>query len=216
MFYSTMSLHVINYYNTILLPHLFEKFSCHSCLSSLSVDPICDSININFNKKLQSKNFIQTFKSDEPSEGSSDLGSDIRTVLNCMFFEQVLKQRHKYTRARRSIASFYIKKKMRLGYYCTLRETSLFDFIQEFCLYSSIHDVVFKGFRVKPTEKMNSFLKGGFKDFSRFSVMDYEFYDWSTFYLYGSNGLHFVFNTSVLNIYILVFFLSYFEVALID
>ena len=46
--------------------------------------------------------------------------------------------------------------------------------------------------------------------------MDYEFYDWSTFYLYGSNGLHFVFNTSLLNIYILVFFLSYFEVALID
>jgi ribosomal protein L5 len=211
-----MSLHISNYYNSVLLPHLFEKFNTHSSSSFFSVDPICDSININYNKKLQSKNFIQTFKSDEPIEGSSDLGSDIRTVLNCMFFEQVLKQRHKYTRARRSIASFYIKKKMRLGYYCTLREVSLFDFILEFGLYSSTHDVLFKGFRLKPSEKANNFLKGGFKDFSRFSIIDYEFYDWSTFYLYGSNGLHFVFNTSVLNIYILIFFLSSFEVALID
>lgn len=195
--------HFYKYYQNIFLYNLIEKFPGHLFLNKLSYNLICDKFVFSFNKSISSKNFLS-------NQSVSDVNSDIRMILNCLLFEQISFQKYKYTKSKNSIASFYIKKNMKLGFKLTLRRLKAFDFLVSFFIFTYVNQLYFRGFYINPLLLSESF-SFGVSELSNFSSIDYDFYDWTSFYLFEKNGFNISIYSNFMNIFIVNFFLSHFE-----
>jgi hypothetical protein len=162
---------------------------------------MCRKAVFSFNKSVSSKSFLSTH---------TDIALDIRTILNCLLFEQILFQKYKYTKSKKSIASFYVKKNMKLGFKLTMRNLNLFDFFVNFFVFSYSNHLSFRGFYINPL-LINHLISLGQSEFSNFSTLGYDFHEWTSFYLFEKNGMTMQIYANYLNVFIINFFFSHFE-----
>lgn len=200
---SYLDLHL--YYMYIIMPHLNEKFRCNKYIKNkISLKPVVNKLVISFNKNIQQN--PNYFKNNR----STELITDIRTILNCILFEQILNQKYKYTISKKSIASFYIKKQNKIGFQCILRNVNVLNFIIQFFIFTYMYNINFHGFWINYKD-LDKILSYGWNEYSNSLIVQHDFYDWNSIYLYDKNGMNINIYSDYINIYLLNFMFSHYE-----